>query len=75
MKSQRIASEGAVDTLVVVLDNGEEAFSALQTFVRNEGISVASLTAIGAFARATVDGSTSPASRTRRSRSVNSARC
>ncbi|HEY1748763.1 MAG TPA: PPC domain-containing DNA-binding protein [Xanthobacteraceae bacterium] len=54
MKSQRIASEGTVDTLVVVLDNGEEAFSALQNFARNEGISAASLTAIGAFARATV---------------------
>jgi predicted DNA-binding protein with PD1-like motif len=54
MKSQRIASEGTVDTLVVVLDNGEDAFSALQTFARNEGISAASLTAIGAFARATV---------------------
>src|SRR5437868_2957437 len=54
MKRQRIASEGTVDTLVVVLEDGEEAFSALQSFAQNEGISAASLTAIGAFARATV---------------------
>lgn len=49
MKSQRIASEGAVDTLVVILDNGEEAFSTLQNYARQEEISAASLTAIGAF--------------------------
>ena len=54
MKSQRIASEGAVDTLVVILDNGEEAFSTLQNYARREEIFAASLTAIGAFARATV---------------------
>ena len=54
MKSQRIASEGAVDTLVVILDNGEEAFSTLQNYARQEEISAASLTAIGAFASATV---------------------
>src|SRR5882757_8411792 len=54
MKSQRIASEGAVDTLIVILDNGEEAFSTLQNYARQEEIFAASLTAIGAFARATV---------------------
>jgi uncharacterized protein len=54
MKSQRIASEGKGETLIVVLDDGEEAFSALQEFARNEGVSAASLTAIGAFSRATV---------------------
>jgi hypothetical protein len=54
MKSQRIASEGRGETLVVILDDGEEAFSALQEFARKEGVSAASLTAIGAFSRATV---------------------
>jgi uncharacterized protein len=54
MKSQRIASEGKAETLIVVLDDGEEAFSALQEFTRKEGVSAASLTAIGAFSCATV---------------------
>lgn len=54
MKSQRIAEEGRGETLIVVLDNGEETFSALQEFARKEGVSAASLTAIGAFSRATV---------------------
>lgn len=39
---------------VVVLDDGEEAFSTLQDFARDTGILAASLTAIGAFERATV---------------------
>ena len=54
MKSQRIAEKGRGETLIVVLDDGEEAFSALQEFARKEGVSAASLTAIGAFSRATV---------------------
>jgi len=54
MRSQRIAEEGRGETLIVVLDDGEEAFSALQEFARKEGMSGASLTAIGAFSRATV---------------------
>ncbi|HEY1781047.1 MAG TPA: PPC domain-containing DNA-binding protein [Roseiarcus sp.] len=53
MKSQRIASDGG-ETLIVVLEDGEEAFSALQDFARKESVSAASLTAIGAFSRATV---------------------
>ncbi|MCW5702207.1 MAG: DNA-binding protein [Bradyrhizobium sp.] len=54
MRSQRIADEGMGETLIVALDDGEEAFSALQEFARKEGVSAASLTAIGAFSRATV---------------------
>jgi len=54
MKSQRIAAEGRGETLIIVLDDGEEAFSALQEFARKESVSAASLTAIGAFSRATV---------------------
>jgi len=42
------------DVRIVVLDDGEEAFSTLQDFARDAGISAASLTAIGAFDRATV---------------------
>ena len=54
MRSQRITYEGRAETLVVVLDDGEEAFSGLQEFARKENVSAASLTAIGAFSRATV---------------------
>jgi predicted DNA-binding protein with PD1-like motif len=54
MRSQRIAEEGRGETLIVVLDDGEEAFSALQEFARRESVPAASLTAIGAFSRATV---------------------
>ncbi|MGX9394146.1 PPC domain-containing DNA-binding protein (plasmid) [Nitrobacteraceae bacterium UC4446_H13] len=54
MKSQRIAAEGRGEMLIIVLDDGEEAFSALQEFARKESVSAASLTAIGAFSRATV---------------------
>ncbi len=39
---------------VVVLDSGEEAFAALTRFAGEKAISGASLTAIGAFERATV---------------------
>ena len=54
MKSQPIDSDGSADIRVVVLDDGEEAFSSLQAFARETGISAASLTAIGAFEQATV---------------------
>lgn len=39
---------------VVVLESGEEAFAALGKFAREERLSAASLTAIGAFERATI---------------------
>jgi uncharacterized protein len=39
---------------VLVLDDGEEAFAAISNFARNNDIEAASLTAIGAFERATV---------------------
>lgn len=54
MKSQRISSDGNGETLIVVLDDDDEAFSTLQDFARKEDVSAASLTAIGAFSRATV---------------------
>jgi uncharacterized protein len=54
MKSQNIDAAGPLHTRVLVLDSGEEAFSSLQSFAREAGITAASLTAIGAFERATV---------------------
>ncbi len=54
MKSRLVAAEKEAQVHVVVLDSGEEAFAALTRFVGEAGISAASLTAIGAFERATV---------------------
>ena len=53
MKSKHIADREA-PVHIVVLDSGEEAFDALTRFANESGISAASLTAIGAFERATV---------------------
>ena len=54
MKSKLVAAEEQAQVHVVVLDSGEEAFAALTRFAGEAGISAASLTAIGAFERATV---------------------
>jgi uncharacterized protein len=54
MKSTKIASDAGSETRVVVLDSGEEAFAALTKFADETGITAASLTAIGAFERATI---------------------
>lgn len=54
MKSQKIADDGGSETRVVVLDSGEEAFAALSRFANDAGITAATLTAIGAFQKATV---------------------
>ena len=54
MKSKRIGAEDETQVHVVILDAGEEAFAALTRFANDAGISAASLTAIGAFERATV---------------------
>jgi predicted DNA-binding protein with PD1-like motif len=54
MKSKLIAADDEAQVHVVILDSGEEAFGALTRFARESGISAASLTAIGAFERATV---------------------
>jgi predicted DNA-binding protein with PD1-like motif len=47
MKSQRIDGNEPADIHIVVLDNSEDAFSALQNFARETKITAASLTAIG----------------------------
>jgi predicted DNA-binding protein with PD1-like motif len=54
MKSKRIGADDETQVHVVILDTGEEAFAALTRFANDAGISAASLTAIGAFERATI---------------------
>ena len=54
MNSKIVAAEHGAQVHVVILESGEEAFAALTQFVRDKKISAASLTAIGAFERATV---------------------
>ncbi|MBZ9657674.1 DNA-binding protein [Mesorhizobium sp. ESP-6-4] len=54
MKSKLVAQTSGQRTFVVVLDPGEEAFAALSDFADEQGIAGASLTAIGAFEKATV---------------------
>src|ERR1700754_3631586 len=54
MKSAKIADDAGVKTRVVLFESGEETFAALTRFANDAGISAASLTAIGAFEKATV---------------------
>lgn len=54
MKSRHFAAEATAQVHVIILETGEEAFAALSRFANESGISAASLTAIGAFERATV---------------------
>ncbi len=53
MKAKQVAG-GATVTYVVVLDEGEEAFSALSDWAASQQVSAAQVTAVGAFERATV---------------------
>jgi uncharacterized protein len=54
MNSKLVWSNAGERTFVLILDAGEEAFSAITTFAGERRLSGASLTAIGAFERATV---------------------
>jgi hypothetical protein len=54
MKSQLVAQSAGMRTYVLVLEAGEEAFSSIAGFAESEAIKGASLTALGAFSRATV---------------------
>jgi uncharacterized protein len=54
MKSAKLAGDAAFETRVVILDSGEEAFAALTRFANDAKLTTASLTAIGAFERATI---------------------
>jgi uncharacterized protein len=54
MKSAKIAGDAGSETRVVILDSGEEAFAALTKFANDAKLTAASLTAIGAFEKATI---------------------
>ncbi|ADH87744.1 protein of unknown function DUF296 [Ancylobacter novellus DSM 506] len=54
MKSKLLGEGEGGRLFALVLDPGEEAFAAIRDFAAKEGISAASVTAIGAFSRATV---------------------
>ncbi|HZK89451.1 MAG TPA: PPC domain-containing DNA-binding protein [Stellaceae bacterium] len=54
MKSKLVAQAAGERTFVLVLDPGEEAFAAISRFASDEKIAGASLTALGAFEKATV---------------------
>jgi len=54
MKSTLVSDQPSAQVHVVILDSGEEAFAALTRFANETKISAASLTAIGAFGKATV---------------------
>jgi predicted DNA-binding protein with PD1-like motif len=54
MKSTKIAHDAGAETRVLILESGEEAFAALTRFANDAGVTAASLTAIGAFEKATV---------------------
>lgn len=54
MKSKLVAEGAGERTFVLILDPGEEAFSTITKFCAAKQLSAASLTAIGAFASATV---------------------
>ena len=50
----KLAGDAGAETRVAILKSGEEAFATLTKFATDAGITAASLTAIGAFERATV---------------------
>lgn len=54
MQSKLVFEEAGERTFVLVLAAGEEAFAAISGFAAKESLSAASLTAIGAFERATL---------------------
>ena len=54
MKSKLVAQNGGERTFVLILDPGDEAFAAIGKFAEQERLSAASLTALGAFSKATV---------------------
>lgn len=54
MKSKLVAQTGGERTFVLILDSGDEAFATISKFAQQEQLSAASLTALGAFSRATV---------------------
>jgi predicted DNA-binding protein with PD1-like motif len=74
MKSIKIAGDAGFETRVVILDSGEEAFAALTKFANDTQLTAASLTAIGAFEKATIGWFDFEKKLTKRSRLESSAR-
>lgn len=54
MKHKLLASDAGERTFILVLDEGDEAFSGISAFAERNGVTAASVTAIGAFSRATI---------------------
>lgn len=54
MKHKLLANDAGERTFILVLDEGDEAFSTISDFADRNGISAASVTAIGAFRSATI---------------------
>lgn len=54
MRTKQLSEVGGLRTFVAVFDKGDEPHSGLTEFVREESITAASFTAVGAFARATL---------------------
>lgn len=54
MKHKLLASEAGERTFILVLDEGDEAFRCIVDFAEREGVTSASITAIGAFRSATI---------------------
>lgn len=54
MKHKLLASDAGERTFILILEEGDEAFACLTDFARKEGVTAASVTAIGAFRAATV---------------------
>ena len=54
MKSTKVGGDAGAVARVVILDSGEEAFASLTKFANDAQITAASMTAIGAFEKATI---------------------
>ncbi len=54
MQSRSLATGESGRTFILVLEEGDEAFSSVSAFANENGIAAASLTAIGAFSEATI---------------------
>ncbi|WP_411034200.1 PPC domain-containing DNA-binding protein [Shinella sp. BYT-45] len=54
MKHKLLASDAGERTFILVLDEGDEAFKCITAFAESNGVTAASITAIGAFRTATI---------------------
>lgn len=54
MQHRLLAADAGDRTFILVLDEGDEAFECITAFAEREGVTAASITAIGAFRAATV---------------------